>query len=89
MAAGKVSVTVVVPVVLDGPAFDTVMVYWPLPPAVKVAEAVLVMARSKVELTVSVSVAVLLVVFGSVALVMVAVLTMVPVAVGEMLATTL
>lgn len=89
MAAGNVSVTVVVPVVLDGPALLTVIVYWPLPPAVKVAEAVLVIARSKLDETVSVSVAVLLAGFGSVALLIVAVLTMVPVAVGEMLAITL
>lgn len=41
-----VSVTVVVPVVADGPALLTVIVYWPDPPAVKVDVAVLVIERS-------------------------------------------
>lgn len=34
-SAGKVSVMVVVPLECDGPAFVTVNLYWPLPPAVK------------------------------------------------------
>lgn len=82
------SATVVVPVVFDGPLFETVIVYCPVPPAVKVAEAVLVIARSKLAPTVSVSVAVLLAGVESSELLMVAVLTMVPLAAGEILAIT-
>ena len=78
----------VVPVVADGPALLTAMVYWPVPPAVKVADAVLVMAKSYVTPTVSVSVAVLLAGVESSGLLIVAVLTMVPLADGEMVATT-
>lgn len=45
--AGKVSVTVVVPVVLDGPLLVTVILYWPVPPAVNVPCATFTIARSK------------------------------------------
>lgn len=87
MAAGSVSVTVVVPVVADGPALLTLIVYCPVPPAVNVADAVLVIDKSELTPTVSVSVAVLLAGVESIALLMVAVLTIVPEAAGEMLAT--
>ena len=80
MPAGKLSLTVVVPVLLDGPLFETVMVYWPLPPAVKVAEAVFVIARSKLAEMLSVSVAVLLAGVVSSEWLIVAVFAMVPVA---------
>lgn len=41
------SATVVVPEESDGPLFDTVILYWPLPPAVKVPCATFAMLRSK------------------------------------------
>lgn len=49
--AGNVSVTVLVPVEFDGPALLIVMLYWPVPPLVKVPTAVLVIVRSKTELS--------------------------------------
>lgn len=49
--AGNVSVTVLVPVELDGPALLMVMLYWPLPPLVNVPTGVLVIVRSKTELS--------------------------------------
>lgn len=51
MPAGKVSLTVVVPVEFDGPAFDTVILYWPLPPAVKAPCATFTIERSKLLTT--------------------------------------
>lgn len=47
--AGSVSATVVVPVEFDGPLFVTVILYWPVPPAVKAVFATFVTARSKTE----------------------------------------
>lgn len=47
MPLGKVSLTVVVPVELDGPALVTVIWYWPVPPAVKVPCATFATERSK------------------------------------------
>src|SRR5256885_1203427 len=52
MPAGKVSLTVVVPVELDGPALETVILYWPVPPAVNVPCATFVTERSKTALSV-------------------------------------
>src|SRR5260221_640185 len=52
MPAGKVSVTVVVPVELDGPAFATVILYCPVPPAVNVPCATFVTDRSKIVVSV-------------------------------------
>lgn len=49
--AGKVSLTVVVPVEFDGPAFETVILYWPLPPAVNVPCATFAIERSKLLTT--------------------------------------
>src|SRR5438477_180953 len=51
MPLGSASLTVVVPVELDGPALLTVILYWPLPPAVKVPCAAFVTARSKLVVT--------------------------------------
>src|SRR5437868_9120913 len=51
MPAGKVSLTVVVPVELDGPAFETVILYWPLPPGVNVPCATFATDRSKLVVT--------------------------------------
>jgi hypothetical protein len=45
--AGNVSATVVVPEELDGPAFVTVILYWPLPPLVKVPTETLAIVKSK------------------------------------------
>lgn len=45
------SVTVFVPVELDGPALLMVILYWPEPPLVNAPIAVLVMVRSKLELS--------------------------------------
>src|SRR5205085_77979 len=45
---GKVSLTVVVPVELDSPAFATVILYCPVPPAVNVPCATFVTDRSNV-----------------------------------------
>lgn len=47
MPVGKVSVTVVVPEEAEGPAFETVITYWPVPPALNVPWATLAMLRSK------------------------------------------
>src|SRR5437868_14509594 len=51
MPAGKVSLTVVVPVELDGPALATVIRYFPVLPAVNVPCAVFVTERSKLVVT--------------------------------------
>src|SRR5437868_14642743 len=51
MPAGKVSLTVVVPVELDGPALATVIRYCPVLPAVNVPCAVFVTERSKLVVT--------------------------------------
>ena len=51
MPAGKVSITVVVPDEVDGPAFETVITYWPVAPARNVPCATFVTLRSKLVLT--------------------------------------
>ena len=48
MPAGSVSLTVVVPLELDGPALLTVIWYMPVPPAVNVPSADFVVVRLKV-----------------------------------------
>ncbi len=47
MPVGKDSLTVVVPVEFDGPAFETVILYCPVPPAVKVPCVTFATERSK------------------------------------------
>src|SRR5690349_16595687 len=51
MPDGKVSVTVVVFDESDGPAFETVITYWPVPPARNVPCATLATLRSKLPTT--------------------------------------
>ncbi len=48
---GSVSATVVVPDESDGPAFETVTLYWPVPPAVNVPCAIFAIVRSKLVLS--------------------------------------